>query len=195
MKRMFIVGLWAAVVALGSYVDLELRAQEVVEEAPEVVSPTYIAIPPPQQEVITAAPSPQYVWVAGHWDRTPDRWQWNAGQWVQPPFSNAYWVPGYWQHQGGQYVWEDAHWAATSQGVVVTKPIASPPVYREVKPAPPAKSTLTWQPGHWEWRGTWVWVPGAYIETTTSKAKWVQGQWVAGADGNWNWTAAHWEAQ
>ena len=42
-----------------------LSAQVVVEQP--VVSPTYIAVPPVQQEVITTAPAPNYVWVSGHW--------------------------------------------------------------------------------------------------------------------------------
>jgi hypothetical protein len=173
-----------------------LSAQVVVEQPvvePPVVEPTYVAVPPPQQEIITTAPSPQYVWVNGHWDRTPDKWNWVGGTWVKPPYSNAYWMPGYWQNQGGKYQWEDAHWAVSNQGVVVQKPIAVPPVYEEVRPAAPAGSTnLSWQPGHWEWRGTWVWIPGAYVATTTTKATWVQGQWVAGIDGTWNWSPAHW---
>ena len=160
---------------------------------PVVVSPTYIPIPAPQQEVITAAPSASDVWVAGHWDRTPDQWVWNTGEWVQPPFSNAYWTPGYWQHQNGQYVWEDAHWAAANQGVVVAKPVTAPPAYEEVVPAAPATSTaMTWQPGHWEWRGTWVWIPGAYVATAVPAATWVNGAWMQGVDG-WHWMPGHWQ--
>ncbi len=194
MRRIIgVVAVLALLVAIGS-IGVRSSAQEVIETP--VVSPTYLEVPAPQQEVITTAPSPSYVWVAGHWNRTPDNWQWASGTWVQPPFSNAYWVPGYWQNRGGQYQWESAHWAATNQGVVVAKPVDVPPLYPEVKPAPPAgKTTLTWQPGHWEWRGTWVWTPGAYVETTTSKATWVQGEWIAGANGTWNWSPAHWVAQ
>ena len=55
----------------------------------------------------------------GQWERKPDKWSWVAGQWIQPPFSNAYWVPGYWQHRGGQFQWESGHWAAADQGLVV----------------------------------------------------------------------------
>jgi hypothetical protein len=191
MRRIVALLLFAALIFGVNSLQRDSSAQDVVETAP-VAATTYIAPPPPQQEIITEAPSPSYVWVAGHWNRTPDDWQWVSGQWVQPPFSNAYWVPGYWQHQSGQYMWEPAHWAATAQGVVVAKPIAAPPLYKEAKPAPPASNTLVWQPGHWEWRGTWVWIPGVYIESTTPKAVWVQGQWITGPDGNWCWSPAHW---
>lgn len=167
-------------------------AQVVSEPAP-VVSTTYVPVPAAQQEVITTAPSPQYVWVAGQWERTPDNWSWNAGKWVQPPFGNAYWVPGYWKHHCGRYVWQAAHWAASAQGVLVAKPVTVPPVYAETQPAPPAGVTnVVWQPGHWEWRGTWMWVPGEYVQPTAENLAWVPGEWVAGADGLWRWTPAHW---
>lgn len=193
MRRIIVVLAVAVMLAGTSALHHDLSAQVVVEPA-TIVSPTYVAVPPPQQEVITEAPSPGYVWVSGHWDRTPDDWSWNGGEWVQPPFSNAYWVPGYWQNRGGKYMWETAHWAATNQGVVVAKPITVPPVYVEPKPAPPA-GAYVWQPGHWEWRGTWVWVPGAYLQTAVANAVWVQGQWVAGVDGSWQWSPAHWASQ
>ena len=149
-------------------------------------------MPPPQQEVITAAPSPAYVWVAGQWERTADSWSWNVGQWVQPPLSNAYWVPGYWQHNDGQFLWSNGHWAAADQGVVVQKPITVPPLYEEVQPVAPATPGLVWQPGYWQWRGTWVWVPGEYIQTATPGAIWMPGEWEATVDGSWRWNPAHW---
>jgi hypothetical protein len=167
-----------------------LFAQVVVEQP--IISPTYIAVPPVQQEVITTAPAPNYVWVSGHWNRTPSTWQWNAGTWVQPPFGNAYWVPGYWQHRGGKYVWQTAHWAAANQGVVVAKPVTMPTVYEELKPAAPAQTNVVWQPGHWEWRGSWFWIPGEYVTSAVPSATWVPGQWVAGIGGNWQWSPAHW---
>ena len=159
-----------------------LAAQTRFETQP-IIAPTYLAFPPRQQEVITEAPSPEYVWVSGGWERTPDSWSWSAGRWVKPPFSNAYWVPGYWQHNSGQFVWQTGHWAAANQGVIVAKPVTLPPLYVEPQPDPPAAANLVWQPGYWDWRGTWVWVPGEYVQTTTPGAVWVQGSWIAGTDG------------
>jgi hypothetical protein len=191
MRRNF--ALWVAVmlIVVAGAQSGRFFAQEVVEPA-DVVSPTYVAVPPPQQEVITAAPAPSFVWVPGQWQRTPDKWTWMAGNWVQPPFSNAYWVPGYWQHRGGNYQWETGHWAASSQGVIVAKPVTVPPLYVEAQPAAPAATGYAWQPGYWEWRGTWVWIPGQYIQTVSPAAVWVPGAWVAAVDGTWHWNPAHW---
>lgn len=181
------------VLAVGAWVLMrDVSAQVPVAEVP-VVSPTYIAPPPPRQETIIAAPSPQAIWVSGHWGRTPGEWTWNPGTWVKPPFANAYWMPGYWQHRNGRFVWERGHWAAADQGLIVAKPVVVPPVYEEVQPTPPAGSpAMVWQPGHWEWRGTWVWIPGSYIQSTIASAAWVPGQWVQAADGTWRWDPAHW---
>ena len=199
MKRFTLFILFIAIVAAASALHEHLSAQEVVDvptvtEAPAVVSPTYVAIPPRRQELITtSAPSPQYVWIAGQWERTPASWSWTNGKWVQPPFSNAYWVPGYWRHNSGKYVWQAAHWGVANQGVIVNKPVTVPPVYAEVRPAAPAGATgLAWQPGYWDWRGTWVWVPGEYITTSSPKAVWVPGAWETAVDGTWRWSPAHW---
>jgi hypothetical protein len=186
-----------AIIVVALVVGLNVRRGEVsaqaVGEVPFVTSPTYVTVPAVQQEVITTAPSNQHVWVPGQWERTPDNWSWTVGKWVQPPFSNTYWVPGYWKHHGGRYVWQPAHWGVATQGVVVAKPIEIPPAYSEVKPEPPAgATTYIWQPGYWDWRGTWVWVPGQYIASTQPKAAWIVGEWVTGVDGTWRWSPAHW---
>jgi hypothetical protein len=70
--------------------------------------------------------------------------------------------------------------------------VTLPPLYVEPQPDPPATSNLVWQPGYWEWRGTWVWVPGEYIQSTIPNAVWVPGTWVAGIGGMWRWSPAHW---
>jgi hypothetical protein len=191
MKRNF--GLLAFVGLVLVMSQWHWLAAQVVTEEPAVVSPTYVAVPARQQEVITTAPSPQYVWVSGQWERTPSSWSWTAGRWVQPPFSNAYYVPGYWKHNSGHFVWQPAHWAAAAQGVVVQKPVTVPPLYAEAQPAAPANVTsVVWQPGYWDWRGTWVWVPGEYVQSTAARATWVPGAWESTVAGTWRWNPAHW---
>ena len=163
------------------------------ESATVATSSTYVESPPARQETITVAPSAQAVWVPGSWERTPDAWVWTNGQWVTPPFRRAYWTAGYWQHVGGQYQWLPGHWAAGNQGAVVTQKVAPPAPLVETKPAAPVGvNNPVWAPGHWEWRGTWVWIPGQYIVTSNAKAVWVQGEWEGAADGTWRWNPAHW---
>lgn len=167
-------------------------ATQLLAQVP-VTSPTYVEVPAPQQEIITTAPSSQAVWIPGSWERTPDQWTWSEGKWIKPPFRSAYWINGYWQHSGGQYVWESGHWAAGAQGAVVAQKVAPPMPVAEVQPAPPTTiANPKWAAGHWEWRGTWVWVPGHYVAASNPKAVWVQGEWDSAADGTWRWNPAHW---
>jgi WXXGXW repeat (2 copies) len=187
-----IVSLAAVLGCILTLAPVELACAQAILSPPPVISPTYIAVPPPQQEIITPAPGPSYVWVPGQWERTADSWSWKPSRWVQPPLSNAYWVPGYWQHNGGKFLWTNAHWAAADRGVVVQKPVTVPPLYEEVAPSPPAQTGWAWQPGYWEWRGTWVWMPGRYIQTVTPGAIWVAGKWEPTIDGSWRWNPAHW---
>ncbi len=186
-----------SIVAIAIWIAASLCADQMLfAQQAAVTSPAIIQTPPPQQEFITAAPSAQAVWVPGAWERTPDQWNWVSGQWVKPPFSRAYWISGYWQHAGGQYQWEPAHWAVGAQGAVVAQKIATPAPIAEVRPAPPVTiSNPAWVPGHWEWRGTWVWVPGEYVVATNPQAVWVAGAWDAAADGTWRWNPAHWQTQ
>ena len=71
----------------------------VVNEAPPV----------PQQEVVVAAPGPDYVWTPGFYS-WQGRWVWVRGSWVIPPRRHAVWVGGHWGHRGRGYVWVGGHW-------------------------------------------------------------------------------------
>src|SRR5690606_10195865 len=146
-------------------------------------------------EVITPAPGPQMVWIAGCWHRRHDGWQWLAGGWVKPPSDNAYWAPGHWQaeRKGKGYVWVAARWQLATHGLIVPLAPAIPlgfPDWQTEKPR--SKVPLVWQPGHWEWRGTWHYEPGLYIESLYPGATWFPGEWVAAGTGKFRWTPAHW---
>jgi hypothetical protein len=64
--------------------------------------------PAPQPEsVAVAKPSPQHVWIAGHW-AWRGRWLWMGGHWaVGAP--GAVWIPGYW-HRGPKGRWTWIRW-------------------------------------------------------------------------------------
>jgi len=53
------------------------------------------APPPPADDVMVAAPGPDYVWVGGEWIWN-GRWVWVGGHWAYPPHPHVVWVPGYW---------------------------------------------------------------------------------------------------
>jgi len=68
------------------------------------------APPPPQTEVIVAAPGIGYTWVGGEWIWNGGAWVWVGGRWVRPPQPRAVWVeacwvrgPHGWYHQRGYW--------------------------------------------------------------------------------------------
>lgn len=158
-----------------------------------ITSPTPLTPPPARQEIIKPEPSAEHVWIPGAWERQPGTWVWVEGHWDKPPLLPSRWVQGYWKYQEGQYQWHPGHWAASEQGIVAAKPMATPSIPSETIPPPPG-ANATWVPGHWEWNGTWVWVPGYYTIKPAAEATWVSGHWKQGLFGNWRWIAGHWES-
>jgi hypothetical protein len=67
------------------------------------------APPPPQYEVIVAAPGPEFIWVPGFW-AWRDRWVWVPGHHVIRPHARAVWVPDRWVRRGHGYVHVTGHW-------------------------------------------------------------------------------------
>ena len=186
------VAFWLCCLGICSWTGV-VAAQEMAEP---IVSRVSIVPPPPRHEAITAAPAGKSVWVAGSWDRTPDGWEWMAGGWVQPPAGNAVWMPGNWQQQQrGRFVWVDAYWEVAKHGLIVASPLAIPLAFPEKQVAiPRSRTPVVWQSGHWEWRGTWVWEPGVYVESLIPNGTWVFGQWVRMTEGSFRWTPSHWES-
>src|ERR1700712_4550687 len=44
--------------------------------------------PAASQEIIEERPSPQHIWIAGHWRWQDSRYAWIAGRWDLPPRAN-----------------------------------------------------------------------------------------------------------
>ncbi len=157
-----------------------------------VVRSSPLPPPPLKQEVIVKEPSAKHVWIPGSWEREPNKWVWNAGRWVKPPFLRARYIPGYWRYDRSKYVWQSGHWATADVGLVVEKPIAPPPDYEEPIPVSPDPEQQ-WIAGHWNWNGlTWSWSPGFYATPPQREAVWVAGHWRKGLLGFYRWTPGHW---
>src|SRR5258708_6937286 len=102
--------------------------------------------PPPRVEVQVARPSPNHIWIAGHWrvaaPPAPTVVYEPPPAPVQPvevevappapivevrpaePFTGAVWIPGYWQWNGAHHIWVGGRWSAPRAG-------------------------WTWEPAHW----------------------------------------------
>jgi hypothetical protein len=68
-----------------------------------------------------------------------------------------------------------------------------PPVPAENVPAPPrSRTTLIWQPGHYDWDGRgYNWAPGRWVERAGHGVLWQDGYWRDTPRGP-EWVPAHW---
>ncbi len=64
--------------------------------------------PPLRIEVRPAPPSPDAVWIDGHWGWRADEYIWVEGHWERHPHGN--WVPGRWERRDRGYVWVRGYW-------------------------------------------------------------------------------------
>jgi hypothetical protein len=148
------------------------------------------APPPVRVEVQPARPSPNHLWIAGHWGWRGGRHEWLGGHWAIPPQPGYVWEPARWTQENGQWVFFEGHWrlAAPPQPTVVYEPPPEPAQPIEVESAPPAPivevrpatpfAGAVWLPGYWHWNG--------------NRHVWLAGRWSAPRAG-FRWEPAHWE--
>ncbi len=77
-------------------------AQEVAKEPP----------PSPVVENPGRAPSPNAVWISGHWEWRGGRYVWAPGHWETAPPGQVY-VPGRYKRVGNGWVYEPGRWRAS----------------------------------------------------------------------------------
>ncbi len=68
------------------------------------------APPQAQQEVPSARPSRDHVWIPGYWSWRTDRYEWMAGHWQVPSRFGAVWVPPRWQPEGTSWRYYEGYW-------------------------------------------------------------------------------------
>ena len=68
------------------------------------------APPAPQQEVVLARPSGDYVWVPGYWTWREGRYQWMSGHWEMPPNRGSHWIAPRVEQEGNAYRFYEGHW-------------------------------------------------------------------------------------
>jgi hypothetical protein len=95
-------------------------------------------------EVVTPAPGPGYVWMAGHWNNVANRWVWAAGHWEMPPSPSASWVAGHWVQGSSGWNWVDGAWTIGAQAAQPPSPPVAPgaAVNSEPQPMPPTAAVV-----------------------------------------------------
>ena len=97
--------------------------------------------PAASQEIIEERPSPQHVWIAGHWRWQDGRYAWIAGRWDLPPRANTVWIEPRWEQRGNGFVLAGGYWQETAPAAAngVAVPTSSAPVIvASTAPAPVA---------------------------------------------------------
>lgn len=74
-----------------------------------VVAGPRMAPPPPRNEIRTASPGVNHVWIKGHWTWRGGRYVWTRGSWVKARRGYV-WVPGRWDRRGPRWVYIKGHW-------------------------------------------------------------------------------------
>jgi hypothetical protein len=161
------------------------------------------APPPARVEVRPVAPSPNHVWIGGHWAWRGGAHVWVNGHYALPPGQGYVWEPARWANQNGQYTFFEGHWrvAAPPQPTVVYEPPPPQPVVEveaappepivEVRPAAPFAGAV-WLPGYWQWHGHHhMWIGGRW---SAPRAGWVweAHRWDRGPGGRWHQVPGHW---
>src|ERR1041385_3092672 len=172
------------------------RAAAAVANAPSVAPAPIVdkPLPPAGNDTPGDQPSPQHVWVPGHWRWSEGAYVWETGRWEVPPASNMMWTAPQWQQSGNGFVLKEGYWdeappppapasattttvvQAPPQEIVVSTP--PPPPQREIIYERPAPSYV-WIQGYWAWRG------GRHV--------WVAGHWEAPPRANLVWVPSRWE--
>lgn len=63
-----------------------------------------------QQQVISARPSADHVWIEGWWQWRDGRYVWRPGEWVVPPRYGAVWNPPRWERRSDGWVFVEGYW-------------------------------------------------------------------------------------
>lgn len=157
-----------------------------VPDAPQVPPAPLLdkPLPPSTPDTVGDQPSPQHVYVSGHWRWQDGAYVWESGHWEAPPTPTADWVAPRWEKQENGYVLIEGYWqdagadttAATTTTEVVE--VAPPPPEREIIVARPSPAHV-WIGGYWGWQaGRHVWIGGHWDLPPRNGVIWVQPRWV-----------------
>lgn len=178
----------AAVVLAGVIGSTVVRAADAIAPAPMLEKPLSPAVGDQPGE----RPSPQHVWVPGHWRWSEGAYVWETGRWDIPPVTNAVWNAPQWQKVPNGFVLKEGFWQEVDPTQLAPRPAATPvaapteEIVVVAPPPPPQREIIierpspvhVWVGGYWHWRaGKHVWVGGQWILPPRANAVWVAPRW------------------
>jgi hypothetical protein len=156
-----------------------------------------VAPPPLRVEQRGFAPSPNHIWINGHWAWRYGRHEWVGGHWALPPGAGYRWEDARWVNEGGRWVFFEGHWIPPANPVYVEPAgpgvevaVAPPPPIVENRPPVPGAGYV-WAPGYWRWQeGHHVWVAGYWAPPRVGY-HWVEHHWE-NRGGRWVFVEGGW---
>lgn len=80
------------------------------QPAPAVSTVVVQAPPVHTVDPVLARPSPDYIWVPGHWTWRDSQYEWMTGHWEIPPSTNSIWIQPRWEPESGGYRFYEGYW-------------------------------------------------------------------------------------
>lgn len=72
--------------------------------------------PPAQPQVVVVErptrPTPEHVWIDGHWTIREGRYHWVRAQWERRPYRDSVWMPPRWENRSdGTFMFYEGYWS------------------------------------------------------------------------------------
>ncbi len=187
------------VLALAS-VAASAQAQKVAAVVPGV----HVVVEPPalRVEERPAAPSPNHVWIAGHWAWRAGHHVWLGGHYALPPGPGYVWEPARWEREGKGWTFFEGHWHVTAVAapteVYEPAPMGEPAWATEAPPEPLVENQpaapfpgAVWISGYWAWHGShYQWVGGRWSAPRPGRV-WISQRWI-NDHGRYRMEPGHW---
>ncbi len=143
-------------------------------------------LPPSATDAVDDQPSPQHVYVSGHWTWKDGAYTWVGGAWELPPSPTAEWVGPRWEKKDSGYVLIEGVWQEGGSETA-DAPAADTDVVLDEAPPPPEREVIVARPSP-----AHVWI-GGYWGVHAGRRVWVSGRWDLPPRANVVWVSPRWE--
>ncbi len=167
----------AGLLAAGTIPDAPL-----MDPAPLLDKP----LPPSTTDSVEDQPTPQHVYVSGHWTWKDGAYTWVSGAWELPPSNSAEWVAPRWEKKDNGYALKEGYWQEGGAETAATEDSATTLVIEEAPP-PPEREVIIARPSP-----SHVWI-GGYWGFQAGRHVWISGRWDLPPRPDVVWVAPRWE--
>jgi len=166
--------------------SLALMADESAAQPPPLLNKP---LPASGTDSVDGQPSPQHVYISGHWTWKDGAYSWESGHWELPPTGGTVWVAPRWEKKDNGYSLIEGYWqdGADETESADTAGRSETTVVVEEAPPPPAREVIVARPSP-----AHVWI-GGYWGFQAGRHVWISGRWDLPPRPNVVWIAPRWE--